>query len=182
MKRLPVLILLLCLALPAFRANASDFGASAGKGDDYKVEVLGRVLPESLRLHLVERATGDIVLMISLKDLSRLNDEGSMVCPQIYDLVCGYIGEEGSALSVRIAARSKGLSMDNGRTFPIGLSFVPPYGDEREIDWSGAIITMGDAAVAQVVGSFRLRLRNRGKESIAAGVYTGTIDFQLTAE
>lgn len=182
MKRVWVLILVSCLAPLALRAVGPEGAISAGKGEDYKVEVLGRVHPESIVLHLVERRTGDIVLAISLKDLSRLNDDGVIVYPEVYDLVCSYIGEDGSALSVSVRAVSRGLSADNGRTFPIELSFVPPYGDGGEIDWGDAVLTMSDTAVAQVVGSFRLRLRNRRGESIAAGVYTGTIDFQLTSE
>jgi hypothetical protein len=147
-----------------------------------EVALSGKVSAEDLTIQLVMKETRNDVSAIAFDDLSALNTYGFIVSHDIYSLVYSYISAVDSSVSVKLEVSSKGLSADGGETYPIGISFVTADSDSEKVDWASKTITISDTAEFETYQSFRIRLDNKTLYSIQAGLYSGTINFQLVSE
>lgn len=178
MKRTVMTSLVLLLAF--FCLSAVE--TSGNKNVPLEVALSGKVSAEDLTIQLVMKETRNDVSAIAFDDLFALNTYGFIVSHDIYSLVYSYISAVDSSVSVKLEVSSKGLSADGGETYPIGISFVTADSDSEKVDWASKTITISDTAEFETYQSFRIRLDNKTLYSIQAGLYSGTINFQLVSE
>ncbi|MDD2232307.1 MAG: hypothetical protein PHO44_07500 [Sphaerochaetaceae bacterium] len=147
-----------------------------------EVKLSGQVMSEDFTIELVNSETDEKVTAISFDDLSPLNNNGYVVSQDTYTLKYSFVSTSDVSARVVLSVSSKGLTSDNGNSYPIAISFVSEDSDSDNVEWNSKVISVSDTADYEEYQSFRIRLDNDTLYSIDAGHYTGTINFRLVAD